>query len=275
MRQMSKFWKNKYCRAGISILVLFILLAVCVPLVSSFSPTEQNVALQNLGSSPAHPFGTDKFGRDIFVRVWYGAGISLLVGVLGAVICALIGVCYGGISGYAGKKTDLILMRIVDIIDAVPSLLYVILIMLVLGASVGSVILGICISGWTKMARVVRGEVKRLEQMDFALAARLTGAGGGHILWKHLLPCVQGTILVNLTFLVPEAIFTEAFLSFLGVGIAAPAASLGTLIREAKNQMRIYPGQMLWPMLVLCMLILAFYLIAAGMEQEIGKIQEG
>lgn len=275
MRRWKQVWENKYCRMGCCILAALIVLAVLGPLLSPFGPTDQDAAFQNLGSSLSHPFGTDKFGRDLFVRVCCGMGISLLVGLAGALICGVVGIFYGGISGYAGRKTDLILMRAADIVEAVPSLLYVILIMLVLGASVGSVLFGICISGWTKMARVVRAEIKRMREMDFVLAARLSGAGGFHILRKHLLPAAAGPIIVNLTFLVPEAIFTEAFLSFVGVGIAAPTASLGTLIREARNQMQVYPGQMLYPMAVLCVLILAFNLIGIGMEQEIGKVQEG
>lgn len=275
MRREKHFWKNKYCRLGIGVLVFLLVLAILGPLLSPFGQADQNAGAQNLGSSLMHPFGTDKFGRDVFVRVCFGMGISLLVGFAGAFLCGVIGVFYGGISGYAGGKTDLLLMRAADIVEAVPSLLYVILIMLVLGASVGSMIFGICIAGWTKMARVVRAEIKRLGKMDFVLSARLSGAGGLHILRKHLIPAAAGPIIASLTFLVPEAIFTEAFLSFVGVGLSAPAASLGTLIREARSQMQVYPGQMLYPMLALCALILALNLIGIGIEQEIAKIREG
>lgn len=260
--------KNKEIMTGLILLGVFLILALLVPMLSPYGTTTQDVSMQNSGAAFSHPFGTDKFGRDIFTRVWYGARISLLVGIISALLNSLIGIMYGGISGYAGRKTDMLLMRAADIVDAVPSLLYVILIMLVLGANVKSVIIGICISGWTRMARIVRGEVLRLKKMDFTMAAKLSGAGGFRILWKHLLPNIAGPVIVNLTFLVPEAIFTEAFLSFVGVGIAAPQASLGTLIQEAKNQMQVYPGQMLYPMLALCLIILSLNLIGTGLEKR-------
>lgn len=163
---------------------------------------------------------------------------------------------------------DIFLMRIADILDAIPSLLYVILIMLVLGAGVKSVILGICISGWIETARILRGEIIRLKKQEFSLAMKLAGASNGRILVRHLLPNASGPVFVSLTFLVPKAIFTEAFLSFVGVGIAAPAASLGTLIQDARSQMQIYPYQMLFPMLVLCVLILSIHLVGIGIQQE-------
>ena len=155
----------------------------------------------------------------------------------------------------------MIMMQAADIVDSIPSLLYVILFMLLFGASVKTVILGICISGWTRMARVVRGEILRLKEMDYILAARLEGSGAMRILIKQMLPNLKEKVILNAVLLVPEAIFTEAFLSFLGVGIAAPAASLGTLIQEARSQMQIYPTQMMWPVLVLVLLIFSLNLI--------------
>ena len=263
-----RYLRNKWVVTGSILLGVMILFAVFAPLLSEWSYMEQNAAAGNSLPSADHLFGTDKFGRDIFVRVWYGTRLSLEIGIVSALMSGMIGICYGGIAGYAGGKTDLILMRFVDILDSIPSLLYVILIMLVLGSGVRSVILGICVSGWTDTARIVRGEVLRLKKQEFCLAAKLSGAGFFHILVRHLLPNASGSIIVNLTFLIPKAIFTESFLSFIGVGIAAPAASLGTLIQDARNQMQIYPYQMLYPMLALCVLVLAVNLIGFGMEQE-------
>ena len=252
---MKTFWKSKYSRLGICILLVLTFFTVLVPFLPFYDPVTQNADLRNAGSSLMHLFGTDKFGRDIFSRVWYGAEISMKVGILASLISSIVGLLYGGIAGYAGKKTDMIMMQAADIVDSIPSLLYVILFMLLFGASVKTVILGICISGWTRMARVVRGEILRLKEMDYILAARLEGSGAMRILIKQMLPNLKEKVILNAVLLVPEAIFTEAFLSFLGVGIAAPAASLGTLIQEARSQMQIYPTQMMWPVLVLVLLI--------------------
>ena len=267
-KKWQKYIKNRWIIAGSILFLLLVLFATFAPVLSPYSYTEQNVSVQNQSASLAHLFGTDKFGRDIFVRVWYGTRISLIVGVVSMLINGALGIIYGAVSGYAGKNVDILMMRAADILDAIPSLLYVSLIMMVMGAGVKSVIFGICISGWIETARIVRGEVMRLRNQEFVLAAKLAGAGTFRILTRHLLPNAAGPILVNLTFLVPKAIFTEAFLSFVGVGIAAPAASLGTLIQDARSQMQVYPGQMLYPMAVLCILILSVHLIGTGLEQE-------
>ena len=258
---MKTFWKSKYSRLGICILLVLTFFTVLVPFLPFYDPVTQNADLRNAGSSLMHLFGTDKFGRDIFSRVWYGDEISMKVGILASLISSIVGLLYGGIAGYAGKKTDMIMMQAADIVDSIPSLLYVILFMLLFGASVKTVILGICISGWTRMARVVRGEILRLKEMDYILAARLEGPRAMRILIKQMLPNLKEKVILNAVLLVPEAIFTEAFLSFLGVGIAAPAASLGTLIQEARSQMQIYPTQMMWPVLVLVLLIFSLNLI--------------
>lgn len=270
-----KLKKNKQIYIGAFILIAFILLAVLVPVFSPYSYTAINADIQNQGSSFAHWFGTDKFGRDIFLRVFYGVQISLMAGIGSALLNGVIGTLLGGISGYLGKKTDILLMRLGDIVSAIPSLIYVILIMMTFGANVGSLLLGLCVSGWVDMARSVRGEVLKLKQEEYLIAAKVSGAKMGRLLLKHIFPNALGTIIVNLTFLVPQAIFTEAFLSFVGVGIEAPAASLGTLIRNAMSQMRVYPWQLLFPTLTLCILILAMHLLGNGLEQEVRGQKEG
>lgn len=255
--------------AGGSILILFVLSAVMVPYLSPYGITVQDVSVQNKGCSIEHLFGTDKFGRDLFTRVWYGTRISLTVGLLSTAVNTLAGVVYGGIAGYAGRRTGSIMMRAADIVDAVPSLLYVILIVLAMGAGIGSMVLGICISGWTRMARLTRGEILRLKNMEYIQAAQMAGDSALRILWKQMLPNMAGVIIVNMVSQVPEAIFTESFLSFVGVGIAAPQASLGTLIQDARSQMQLYPGQMFFPVLALCLLILALDLAGTGLQQTL------
>lgn len=267
--------EHKLMAAGFLILGALILSAVFVPVFSPYTYFAQNSGLQNLRASATHLFGTDKFGRDLFVRVWYGTRISLTVGIGSALINGIVGILWGGAAGLSQGKVDMLLMRIADILDSIPSLLYVILIMLALGANVGSILLGICISGWVELARIVRGEVMRQKDRDFCTAARLAGASPLRILFCHLLPNASGPIIVNLTFMIPKAIFTEAFLSFVGVGIAAPAASLGTLISDARSQMQVYPSQMLFPTAVLCILIFALHLIGAGLEQGVDSHEKG
>ena len=256
---------NRQALAGCMILGIWIL----VPVFWPWSYSEQNAEIQNQAMSMTHLFGTDKFGRDIFARVWYGAGISLLIGIASALINGCVGVLYGAAAGYAGKHADMVMMRIADIISSIPSMLYVILITLAAGAGAGSMILGLCVAGWIDMARIVRGEIQRLKETDFAAAARMEGIPRIRILWRHLLPNAAGPILVNLIFLIPQAIFTEAFLSFLGVGLEPPAASLGTIIQEARSQMLVYPNQMVCPLVVLCVMLLALNAVGTAIEGQL------
>lgn len=262
---------NRQALAGCMILGIWILFAVLVPVFWPWSYSEQNAEIQNQAMSMTHLFGTDKFGRDIFARVWYGAGISLLIGIASALINGCVGVLYGAAAGYAGKHADMVMMRIADIISSIPSMLYVILITLAAGAGAGSMILGLCVAGWIDMARIARGEIQRLKETDFAAAARMEGIPRIRILWRHLLPNAAGPILVNLIFLIPQAIFTEAFLSFLGVGLEPPAASLGTIIQEARSQMLVYPNQMVCPLVVLCVMLLALNAVGTAMEGQLRR----
>ena len=183
-------------KAALIILLIWIFLAVCVPLFGPYSPTEQNAEIRNQPMSLIHFFGTDEFGRDNFTRVWYGAGISLVIGVGSSLINGMIGILYGAVAGYRGKRIDMILMRAADVIAAIPSILYV---------------------------------------------------------------------------LIPQAIFTEAFLSFLGVGLSAPTASLGTLIQEGRDRMILYPCELLAPLITLCVLLVVFHILAMAMERRGGQ----
>lgn len=275
MADPKKLKKNHKMALGLVLFGICVLFAFLVPLVSPWDPTEMNAALGNQGMSLEHPFGTDKMGRDLFVRVWSGARISLCVGILSALLNGAFGILYGAAAGYAGKTVDIVLMRAADIIASVPSLLYVILLMMVMGANVGSILLGLCISGWIDTARLVRGEVMRMKEKEFILVSKMAGAGVFRIFRTHFLPNAAGPIVLSLTSLVPQAIFTEAFLSFMGVGIPAPAASLGTLIEASRSQMRVYPNQMLFPTAVLCILIFSLNLIGAGLETEFLRRRSG
>ncbi len=268
--RLSRKDRRKLLVYGI-ILGVWVLLAVLVPLFWPFSYSEQNGDIRNQAFSLTHWFGTDRFGRDLFARAWYGAGISLLVGISSTLINGILGILVGAFSGWMGGAADMVLMRIGDIISSIPSMIYVILIMLAAGSGPGSIILGLCVAGWVDMARIVRGEILRLKETDYACAAKMEGLSSMRILFRHLLPNAAGPILVNLIFLIPQAIFTESFLSFLGVGIAAPAASLGTIIQEARSQMVLYPWQMACPLVVLCVMLLCLNAVGSVLENQTGS----
>ena len=263
------FKNNKRAVFGLIILIVVLLMAIFGPVFSPYSYEDQNMALRNAGPSMAHIFGTDKMGRDIFVRILYGARISLGVGLVAAIVNLVIGTLYGGIAGYVGGKTDMIMMRIVDIIYSVPSMLYIVLIMLWLGAGVGSIMLGISITCWIGMARIVRSEVKSLREQEFTMAAFVLGASSKRILIKHLLVNAMGPIIVNVTLQVPQAIFTEAWLSFLGVGISAPKASWGTLCEAARELIQVYPMQTVYPLVAICLTIISFNFVGEGLERAL------
>lgn len=263
------FKKNKRALIGLIILIVVITMAILGPVFAPYSYDEQNMTLRNAHPSAAHWFGTDKMGRDIFVRILYGARISLGVGLMAAIVNLVIGTLYGGIAGYVGGKVDMVMMRIVDIIYSVPSMLYIVLIMLWLGAGVGSIMLGISITCWIGMARIVRQEVKSLREQEFTMAAFVLGASSKRILIKHLLVNAMGPIIVNVTLQVPQAIFTEAWLSFLGVGISAPKASWGTLCEAARELIQVYPMQTVYPLVAICITIISFNFVGEGLERAL------
>lgn len=262
----ARFKKNKMALIGLGFLAVMVVLAILVPMLSPFEYDGMDLTALNEMPSMTHPMGTDKFGRDIFVRVMYGARISLAIGFSSAFICLVIGVIYGGIAGYVGGRTEMIMMRIVDILYSLPSLLIVILIMLVFGSNVISILIGICVTAWIGMARLVRTQVLTLKEQEFALAAYVLGASRSRILFKHLVINCMGPIIVNVTMLVPSAIFTEAFLSFIGIGISAPAASWGTLANEARTLIESNPIQIIWPVLSICLTMLSLNFIGDGVS---------
>lgn len=263
------FKKNRLALVSFYFLLLMVLLAVFVPILSHYTYNGQDMSIANAMPSWEHPFGTDKFGRDILVRVMYGARISLSVGFAAAGICMVIGIVYGGIAGYAGGKTDMVMMRVVDILYSIPSLLYTILIMLIFGSNMFSVLLGVCVSSWIGMARLVRTQVMSLKEQEFSLAALVLGASRQRILFKHLIVNSIGPIIVSLTMMVPSAIFQESFLGFVGIGISAPMSSWGTLANDARNLIYSYPIQIVWPVGAICLTMLALNFLGDGLGEAL------
>jgi len=213
--------------------------------------------------------GTDNLGRDILTRLMYGTRISLLVAFVAALVNMVIGIFYGGIAGYAGGNVDNIMMRIVDIISTVPLTLYVILIMVILGSGLQSIIVALGLVYWVDMARVVRGQVLSLKANEFVLAAKSIGSSTKTILLEHLIPNAMGSILVTETMLIPSAIFMEAFLGYLGIGLQPPMASLGTMCNDATENLRSCPHQLFIPALVICLIMFAFNFVGDGLRDAL------
>lgn len=216
-----------------------------------------------------HLLGTDALGRDILARLMYGTRVSLMVAFVSVLVNLVIGILYGGISGFMGGMVDAVMMRIVDIISTIPLTLYVILIMMVFGQGLQSIIIALGLVYWVDMARVVRGQVLSLKQQEFVLAARTIGSSSRTILLQHLIPNAMGSILVTATMLIPSAIFMEAFLGYLGIGLRPPLASLGTMCNDANANLRTSPHELLIPALVICLIMFAFNFLGDGMRDAL------
>ena len=264
-----RFSQNKLAIFGLIVLVIMICLAIFVPMFSQYTYDGQDLANTNSLPSVAHLLGTDKLGRDILVRICSGMRVTLAIGFASAAINLCIGIVYGGCAGYFGGKVDMTMMRIVDIIDSVPSLLYTIMILMVFGNSVFSMMLAISMTSWITMARQVRAQVMSLKEMEFALAAKVIGCSDIRILLKHLVINALGPIIVCLTMMIPSAIFTESSLSFIGIGIQAPACSLGSLANEARQLINTQPLQVVWPVIAIGLITLSLNFIGDGVGEAL------
>ncbi|MFA4884486.1 MAG: ABC transporter permease [Desulfotomaculaceae bacterium] len=261
-----RFMKHKPAMTGLIFIAFLVIMAAIGPCVSGHTYYDQDLSMVNKAPNSAYWFGTDALGRDIFTRVWYGARISLLIGLATSVICLVIGVFYGGISGYLGGLADEILMRAVEVLSSIPFLLYVILLMVLFEPGLKAVFLALGLVYWLNMARIVRGQVLSLKEREYILAARLLGLSKWRILCRHLLPNTLGPIIVTATLLVPEAIFTEAFLSFLGLGVASPQASWGVLVSEGMSGLRNHPWQLFFPAVLISLTMFAFNFVGDGLR---------
>ncbi len=264
-----RFRKNKLAMVGVVILVLLIILAIFGPYMTGYDYRTNNLSIKNQPPSAEHWFGTDDLGRDVFTRTWDGARISIFIGVAAAVVDLTIGVLWGGLAGYKGGRFDEFMMRAADVLYGIPYLLLVILLMVVLGQSVGTMILAMTITGWVNMSRIVRGQVLLLKNQEYVLAARTLGAGTSRIMNKHLIPNAMGPILVTMTLTIPSAIFTEAFLSFLGLGLTPPLASWGTMASEGLPALQYYPWRLFFPAMFICLTIFAFNVIGDGLRDAL------
>jgi oligopeptide transport system permease protein len=262
--------KNRGALMSLAILIaVFAMAFVIGPLVALHSPFDQNMSQRYLGPTGDYWFGTDKFGRDMWTRVWAGTRVSLYIGLLAALLDIFVGVVYGAVSGFLGGRTDDVMQRGIEILNGVPYLIVAILMMVVFKPGIITISIALGITGWTYMARIVRGRMMQLKDQEFALASRSLGASGFRVVWKHLIPNSLGLIVINLMFTIPAAIFAEAFLSFIGLGIQVPKASLGSLISDGAAELRFHPYLLWLPALVFCLLMLCFNLLGDGLRDAL------
>ena len=260
-----RFKLNRLAVVGAGIIAVMIVLAIIGPMISPYTYADQSLVDANQSPSLAHWFGTDTLGRDIYTRVMYGARISLTIGIVAALLNLVIGVIYGGIAGYFGGKTDRIMMAIVDVLYGIPLLLYVILLMVVIGSGLTSIFIALGIAYWLNMARIVRSQIVKVREEEYIIAAETMGIPKWRILW-HILPNCVGPIIITLTLAIPDAIFTEAFLSFIGLGVNAPMASWGVLASDGISSMRSYPFQLIFPALAISVTMLGFVFLGDGLR---------
>lgn len=248
----------------------------------TYSPQEQAYMDSTGEHLFPHLFGTDKLGRDYFIRCIYGTRVSLAVGVLAAIMVLIIGVVYGSISGYAGGKVDMVMMRIVDVIYSLPDMLIIILLSVVfnerlapiikgtifakLGANMLSMFFVFGLLYWVTMARLIRGQILAIKNNEYVLAAKAIGTPNGRILRRHILPNCLSVIIITTALQVPSAIFTESYLSFLGLGVSAPLTSLGSLANDARQAMQSYPYRLVIPAIIIVLIVLALNLIGDGLR---------
>ncbi len=296
-RENLTYWKdawkrlkaNKVAMISLYVIILITILSIVVPMVSPYSYSQQIRGDEFQRPNWKHWFGTDGLGRDLFVRVFFGTRISLGIGLVVSIMILIIGSFYGAISGLIGGKVDNIMMRLVEILYSIPVLLMIILMMVVLkeplqqafnksaflrslsmvGPGLISIFLALSLFYWTDMARIVRGQVLSLKEQEYVTAATALGAGKLRIILKHLIPNCMGPIIVTTTFQIPSAIFTEAFMSFIGLGVDAPMASLGSLASDALNGIYSFPHLLLFPAIMISVIILAFNLLGDGLRDAL------
>ncbi|MFI3208515.1 MAG: ABC transporter permease [Eubacteriales bacterium] len=265
-----EFWKrltqNKAaCFGGIMIMII-IVMSIVAPMTSGWRFDLVDTSIRSISPNFEHWFGTDILGRDLWTRVWMGTRISLIVAGVAVIIDICFGMIYGLISGYFGGKVDMIMQRIQEVVSSIPSLVILTLLLIIMSASLTTIIIALMLTGWIGMSRITRAQVLKIKEEEFVLASKTLGASGMFIIFKNILPNIFNQLIIMSMFSIPSAIFYEAFLAFVGLGIPAPTASLGTLINEGFDSILIYPYMVVIPVIVLAILMLSFNLLADGLR---------
>lgn len=264
-----RFRQNKAAVTGVILLALFVLLSFFGPLLAPAAYDRTDLLAANQPPSAAHWFGTDELGRDLWARIWVGGRVSILIGILAAFLQASIGILMGSIAGFVGGKVDALIMRLVEFLMAFPYLVWVTLLMMVTGSGIFPMVLALTLTGWLSMARLVRGQILSLKNEDYVLAAESLGANTSRIILKHMIPNMMGVIIVNMTFAIPGAIFSEAFLSFIGIGIKSPQTSWGLLVSMGTKSVYTYPLRLLLPCICISLTMLSLQLIGDGLRDAL------
>ncbi|MCL2478181.1 MAG: ABC transporter permease [Treponema sp.] len=258
--------KNRAAVGGCAVLIIITLLAIFGPVFTHYTYYDTDYTARMMPPNAQHILGTDIFGRDLWARLWYGTRISLLIGLSAAFINLFIGVAYGAISAVMGGNVDNVMQRIIELLVGIPSLVILILMMVVLTPGIWTIILALSVTGWVNMARLVRASILRLKSQEFVLAARLLGTPTHKIILRHLIPNTVSVIVIQTMFSIPAAIFSEAFLSFIGLGITEPRASLGVLINVGYGALRTSPNLLIFPSIVIVLIMIGFCILGDGLR---------
>lgn len=261
--------RNRLALFGLAVLVLFILIATLTPWIAPYSYTQHNLDLGATPPSAAHWLGTDIFGRDMLTQIMYGGRISLAVGFIATAVALLIGITWGAIAGYAGGRIDAVMMRMVDIIYALPFMIFIVLLMVVFGRNMLLLFLAIGAVEWLTMARIMRSQVQSLRQQEFVEAAISLGLSPATIVRRHLIPNALGPIIVYTTLTIPSVMLLEAFLSFLGLGVQPPQTSWGLLISYGAESMEEYPWLLLYPGIAMTLTLFSLNFLGDGLRDAL------
>ncbi|CAC9934049.1 putative oligopeptide ABC transporter, permease protein AppC [Aedoeadaptatus nemausensis] len=269
------FYKNKMAVMGFIIILAMVIIAVFAPLIATQAPEAQDLAIRFQSPSAEHFFGTDNFGRDIFSNVVYGARISLFIGLVATIISVVIGTIIGAVAGFFGGGVDNVLMRLVDIILSIPSLILAIAISAVLGTGIRNLILAVSLSSITNYARIVRASVLSVKEQEYVEAAKIGGASNFRLIFRHILPNCTGPIIVQATLGVGTAILQAASLSFIGLGVQPPTPEWGGMLSQGRSYIRDYPHMTIFPGLAIALTIFSLNLFGDGLSDTLDVKQRG
>lgn len=264
-----RFKKNKGAVVGVTCILIILLLAIFAPMISSYGFDDINNSLSSIKPNMDHLFGADTYGRDLWTRVWTGTRYSLFIAVVAILIDVIVGMTYGLISGYFGGKVDACMQRFQEVVNSIPTLVILTILLMVMKSSLFTIIIALSFTEWIGMSRIVRAQVLKVKEEEFVLASRTLGASNFFIIFKEILPNIYSQMIIMVMMSIPNAIFYEAYLSFVGLGLPIPLASLGTLINEGYKSFLVYPHMMLIPVAIFSILMLSFNLFGDGLRDAL------